>query len=384
MLIEGWRFLPHSYAIVNQFQCLQFLREPDVALRHHDVPFLQPNWKATKGLFDESAEAAIRAIPDRAAGEKPDALLRVSFPYNLSPSDARRTVVFGTAEFRCVPAKYIAGKRPLSEAIKEGDAIIVTPSNWSREGFIHSGADPRRVVVVPHGVDASIFHPIDPDRRAAMRAERGLEGFVFLTLGAMNATKRMDALLKAFAVVVRKHPHARLVLKGLGELYASQEMLKSQAASLTEAEVALIHSRMHYIESTLTFADMARLYQMADAYVSPYSAEGFNLPVLEAIASGLPVICTRGGSTDDFTTEDFALRVDAKRVAVQQTDDAGGFELRVDFDHLVHQMLCAVESPDLAAKARVAGPAFTAAGFTWGHATRKLLGVLFEPSLCPF
>jgi glycosyltransferase involved in cell wall biosynthesis len=54
---------------------------------------------------------------------------------------------------------------------------------------------------------------------------------------------------------------------------------------------------------------IASMMQAADAYVSPYTAEGFNLPVLEAAACGLPVICTRGGSTDDFVSDDFALRI---------------------------------------------------------------------------
>jgi len=53
--------------------------------------------------------------------------------------------------------------------------------------------------------------------------------------------------------------------------------------------------------------------------------------------------------------------------------------LRVDFDHLVHQMMVAVESAELAEKARVAGPAFVAAGFTWKHAAQRLLRILFDP-----
>jgi hypothetical protein len=42
------------------------------------------------------------------------------------------------------------------------------------------------------------------------------------------------------------------------------------------------------------------VYGAADVYVSPYRAEGFNLPVLEAMACGLPTLTTKGGPTDDF------------------------------------------------------------------------------------
>jgi hypothetical protein len=51
--------------------------------------------------------------------------------------------------------------------------------------------------------------------------------------------------------------------------------------------------------------------------------------------------------------------------------------LRVDIDHLIDQMMAAVESPELSRKARAVGPAFVAAGYTWRHVTAKLLEILF-------
>jgi hypothetical protein len=89
------------------------------------------------------------------------------------------------------------------------------------------------------------------------------------------------------------------------------------------------------------------------------------------------VICTRGGATDDFTTDDFALRVNSTLVSGPQSAGGSAFGLDVDFGHLVHQMLVAVESAELAEKARAAGPAFVAAGFTWQHVAQQYLKVLF-------
>jgi glycosyltransferase involved in cell wall biosynthesis len=375
--IESWRGLPHSYSIVNQFQCLQLLRRPGLVLRHLDVPFFKPRWKTAAGLFPSEMERQIAAIPSPMPGEIPDVVYRLSFPYNISRSTARRTLVFGTAEHRCVPPRFITGGRTLSRACGECDAVIVTPSGWSRDGFIHNGADPARVKRVPHGVDPAIFHPAEPWQREQFRTQLRWGGFVFLTLGSVALNKGIGRLLKAFAIVADRHPHVRLVIKGLGALYPSLDALKSHTARLTQAELAVVQPRLGYLDNTLSFAEIARLYQSADAYVSPYSAEGFNMPVLEAVACGLPVICTAGGPTDDFTTDEFALRIESKLVPVQPAPDCGGFALQVEFDHLIHQMMAAVESPGLAAKARFAGPAFVRERFTWEKICSELMAVLF-------
>ena len=58
---------------------------------------------------------------------------------------------------------------------------------------------------------------------------------------------------------------------------------------MPDAEMDKITSKLIYVGDTLSFVQLAKLYQAADAYVSPYLAEGFNLPVLEAAACGLPV-----------------------------------------------------------------------------------------------
>jgi len=191
----------------------------------------------------------------------------------------------------------------------------------------------------------------------------------------MSVTKNLGLLLEAFAIVCERHPEARLVLKGLDALYPSQKLLMENVRGLTEAQRKAIQLRISYQGSALPLAAIADLYNMADAYVTPYAAEGFNLPALEAAATGLPVICTRGGATDDFVSDDFALRVDAGMIPWMD-DGFPGWKLDPDKDDLIEAMVRAIEDEAFRKKARTAGPALVAERFTWKHAVDRLLNVL--------
>jgi glycosyltransferase involved in cell wall biosynthesis len=375
IIVEGWRLLAHSYAVVNQFQCLELLRRAHVELRHRDMPFYAPHWRQVSGLWDPSAERALRDIPAPGPGEFADAILRIDYPHRLNPVPGIRTCVYATSEYRCLPVANIAGGRPLAQWHRESDVLLITPSQWSRRGLVHSGADPARVFVVPHGIDPGLFHSLSPGERTALRGRLGLEGFIFLNLSGMFGNKNIGMLLKAFAAVAARHPHARLALKGNDMLFASEQLVEQSRQGLTPAEIQLVQPRLTYTGKTLSFRQVRELYQAMDAYVSPYAAEGFNLPVLEAAACGMPVICTAGGSTDDFTSADFALPVAAKEQQVM-VKEAQGWVLVPSLDSLIVQMTAAIENPDFTALARIAGPRFVANGFLWSQVVDRLLQVL--------
>lgn len=377
IIVEGWRFLPHSYAIANQFQLLEMLQYPQLEIFHKDIPYLDENWQPVTGLLDATAEAAIKIIPHPWASLKADATLRISVPYNFAPSNTKRTCLFATTEWGILHNENfrITGAASLREGHSNSDIIIITPSHWSKTGFIRSGANPDRTIVIPCGIDPKIYKPLTKSEREALREQLGWDGFVFLNVGAGSPNKGIDLLLKAFSVVVESYPEARLVLKGEESIYESDSLIAQNIDELTFDEAEKVLPRMAYIGETLPFAKMAQLYQAADAYVSLYLAEGFNLPALEAIACGLPVICTKGGPTDDFTTPDFALQVEST-FQEGTSNDRQIFRLMPDLEHSIALMKNIIEQPELCDRSREAGPKFVATGFTWKHVTDQLLEVL--------
>lgn len=379
LLVEGWRFFPQSFSIVNQFQCLEILKRSDVRLVHRDAPPAHPKWLEGRQprtgpdalLGADEAEALARIPPP--GNESPDAVFRIYYPYEFSAAPRGRTFVFAVTGMGRIPRFMVRGKRDPADALAGQDVTLVTPSRFSRQSLVASGADPDRIAVVPHGVDTRIFRPASAERRSQLRREFGWEGrFVFLNVGAQYWWKGGLALAKAFSVIAGRHPQAVLALKGLDDVYASRAALEELARQLGPKERAALEGRVAYIGGTLPFARVADLYRAADALVAPYLGEGFYLPALEAIACGLPVICTKGGPTDDFLRDDFALRIES-RLSREVTEKP---RLNVDIGHLVALMDQATGDEGLAARARRLGPPHVAANYTWTRVTDRLLRVM--------
>src|SRR5260370_33841459 len=98
LIVEGWRFVAHSYAMVNQWQLLALLRRPDIAVKVADLPFYRKRWQPQDGLFSPTDEQALRSLEIAGPEEGADVTLRISIPFDFSPSRSERTVVFGTSE----------------------------------------------------------------------------------------------------------------------------------------------------------------------------------------------------------------------------------------------------------------------------------------------
>lgn len=380
LIVEGWRFLPHSYAIVNQWQLLALLRR-DISLKVIDAPFYRASWHAQEGLFDPEAEQALRAIGTARTDEAADATLRIVAPFRFSPSPSRLTAVFATLEQQVIRRRQVADAEEyerLRRAPPPPNVRAITPSRWSAEGFYRAGFAADQVIVVPHGVDIDTFHPDPHGREAGRKTLKLADGeFAFLSVGAMSGNKGIDLLLRSFAEICRRVPGARLILKGIDPLYGSKDLLLRNMATLSASDRQLVADRITYIGEPFSHRQMARLYQAADAYVSPYRAEGFNMPVLEAAAAGLPIICTAGGATDDFVTDAFARRIQSIKEAIDVEGQAGS-RLRPNTEHLTALMLASIEDAPWRRRAAQAGASHVRAHYTWAQVAnvliRELLG----------
>ncbi len=374
LLVEGWRSLSQSFAVLNQWQLLALTRRPGIDVRIKDLPYFNPAWQAQQGLFPAEIEQTIRDLPLAEPDFIPDGTWSLGFPYDFRPAETGKRLIFGTTEYRVVPDGYIGPTSDLPRVLADPLVTISTSSRWSAEGFRRLGFSDDRVAVIPLGIEPSLFRP-HPVERQAMRDALGLSGFVFMSAGAMTPNKGIDVLLRAFVTVAERHADVKLLLKGSDQLYMSQQYTQDALQSFSRAQISLLEQRIVYCGQALSMPQMSAAYQAADAYVSAYRAEGFNMPVLEAAACGTPVICTRGGSTDDFVTDEFALRIDSQSYPVS-IDGREGEALQPSLDHLIALMDGIVDDAAFRAAAAVAGPAHATGHFTWDHTVARSLPYL--------
>lgn len=378
ILVEGWRFLPHSFATVNQFQCLELMKHPSLELYHRDVPYWNPNWQPVHGLLRPEQEQALRDIPAPPDHVEFDAILRTGCPFDFSPGESARTVTFATCEFGRLSADVVASGTGPGFPMHV-DNRVITPSNWSRDGLVRSGIDPAIITLVPHGFDPEIFAPPTPSERTSLRRKFGWENyFVFLNISAMTANKGIPDILAALHELSPQYPDARLVLKGLDSLYQSAAALNRYLGPMPQSLQNELKARVAYLGGDRTFREIAELYKAADAYIAPYQGEGFNLPVLEALACGLPVICTAGGATDDFTTAECALRIKSATMTTGDPNNPDMIYLKPDRQHLASLMRDIISDDEWRMHARRLGPEYVRESFTWKQAGAKLEAILLS------
>lgn len=379
LLIEGWRHLAHSYALVAQAHCLSLLKRADIDLRFHDLPYFSSDWKPTPGIFSPAEEQALASMRSPEAGFAPDATftIRPERP-DFAPPATGRKFVYATAEFRILLDEHLGVWRSSHDV--SSSVSVITPSHWSATAFERFGLPAARIHIVPHGIDPAL-HRSDATAREAMRTRLGVgDDFLFMSVGAMSWNKGLDILLAAFGRVLETHPNARLLLKGADALYPSKAYVGEVMNELPSRAREAVARRLIYLGGTLPAAKMADLLRAADCYVSPYRAEGFNMPVLEASACGVASICTGQGPTDEFTRPEWCWRIHSAIGTQRLSATETGSLLLPDGDHLVDLMRAAASGPDAIHAFGVQASAHAHAHFTWDRLTDVLLATMFPQS----
>lgn len=201
-------------------------------------------------------------------------------PHGLaSPKGTKRVVTV----YDMIPERMPQTRRRLDfltmkrRYIERADHIICISSATRDDLLDVYGSIARPITVVPLGVDPR-FSPKAP-RLADLPAQ------YVLFVGHRGQYKDAPVLIRAFAEIASCHPELKLAFVGGGR-FATREADEIAAAGLTDKVVQV----------DLPDADMPSAYAHASAFVFPSRFEGFGLPALEAMASGVPTILARATS----------------------------------------------------------------------------------------
>ena len=172
------------------------------------------------------------------------------------------------------------------------DHLVSVSKTMCRQIIAYPGLDSRQVTAIRSGKDYDSYHVAE--QRAPCRQELGLatECEAIGYAGRMEKAKRLDVLVRAFAQVSARHPQARLLMIGEGELRARLEAL---AASLGVS---------HAVIWTGFRRDIPRLLAAMDVYVQPSANEGLPLSILEAMAAGKAIAATRIGGVVELIEDE--------------------------------------------------------------------------------
>jgi glycosyltransferase involved in cell wall biosynthesis len=149
---------------------------------------------------------------------------------------------------------------------------IITFTEGERGDLIRIGVSPEKIMIIPNAVDTELFCP----------SENNGNGFNVIWAGRLNAGKGIKYAILGFEEFLKTKPEAKLFIIGDGPYY--QNVLDYVQMKNLERNII--------VTGRVENSEIISYYTHSDAYLMTSMSEGFPRTLLEAMACGLPVICT--------------------------------------------------------------------------------------------
>ena len=323
----------------------------------------------TEGPGDYVPEASALVDKPRAAwlwrrsgllNAQPDVVIRNLYPPRVSDSPGRANYLHFYWEESRLPPEWVTA----FNASLDG---VLAPSRHVVDVLRQSGVRvPIHLLPAGGGESASVA-PAPPP------AELTARSFRFLNIGSGFPRKGIDVLLEAYFTEFTGDDDVCLILKTFPNVHNTVASQLADWRARSANPPACVH-----IDRDLTAAEIESLYRVSHCLVYPSRAEGFGLPIAEAMARRIPVIVTAYGGQMDFCSDDTAWLVDFHMapsgshfgVAGAEWAEPNGTQLRA---HM--RAIAGGREPEAVAR-KVAEAAATIAAFTWSASAAQVVEVV--------
>lgn len=184
--------------------------------------------------------------------------------------------------------------------LKQMDQIWV-PTHWGKKILIENNLPKEQIHVVPEGINTQSFNPTGK----AFQQLTSRTSYRFLAVGKWETRKDLQTALRAFDQSFEPSDNVEFVLHAHSIVQALQTI--SVEEEINSLNLRLRNKILLLDAQLRTDEDMANLYRSCHCFVSTSRAEGWGLPLLEAMACGLPVIAAFYSGPTEFLTDQNAL-----------------------------------------------------------------------------
>ncbi len=188
-------------------------------------------------------------------------------------------------------------RRKIATSLLRADGII-TVSQFTRNQLLAKVAlDERKVRVIYHGLDPLFRSEISPEEINKARGKFSLPSIFILFVGGLEPRKNLLNLIQAIRIIHTKHEKVPLVIAG-PQGFHQKELERKIRENGLNTWVKMI--------GYVPVEELRMIYRLATVFAFPSFCEGFGLPLLEAMASGLPIAASRATAIPEIA-QDAAL-----------------------------------------------------------------------------
>lgn len=213
-------------------------------------------------------------------------------PVGIQHTKIKTVVTIHDLIFLRYPQYYKAADRKIYEmkfrnACKHADRIIAISEQTKRDIIYYFGTDADKIDVVYQSCDAAFASPISGEQLQAVKLRYALPDHFLLNVGTIEDRKNLMLIVKALTDIPAGH---KLVVIGKETAYAAQVHKYIREHHLEDRVIFL---------QDIPFKDLPAIYRLADVFVYPSEFEGFGIPILEALHSGVPVVAATGSCLEE-------------------------------------------------------------------------------------